>query len=33
MPDDVALMEPLLDMFGQAFDDPNNYSAKRPSVE
>ena len=26
-------MEPLLDMFGEAFDDPDSYSAKRPSVE
>ena len=33
MPDDVALMEPLLDMFSEAFDDVDSYSAKRPSVE
>ena len=33
MPDDVALMKPLLDMFGQAFNDPDSYSAKRPSAE
>jgi aminoglycoside 3-N-acetyltransferase I len=26
-------MEPLLDMFGDAFDDPDSYSARRPSVE
>jgi aminoglycoside 3-N-acetyltransferase I len=32
-PDDVALMEPLLDMFGEAFDDSESYSAKRPSLE
>jgi aminoglycoside 3-N-acetyltransferase I len=32
-PDDAALMESLLDMFGQAFDDPDSYSAKRPSVD
>ena len=33
MPEDVELMEPLLDMFGNAFDDVDNYSAKRPSVD
>lgn len=32
MPEDVGLMEPLLDMFGQVFDDVA-YSAKRPSVD
>lgn len=26
-------MEPLLDMFGHAFEDLDSYSAKRPSVE
>ncbi len=29
-PDDVALMNELLDMFGDAFDDPLSYAAKRP---
>jgi aminoglycoside 3-N-acetyltransferase I len=32
-PDDVALMESFLDMFGEAFEDPDNYSAKRPSAD
>ncbi len=33
LPEDVALMEPFLDMFAQAFDDLDAYSAKRPSVD
>lgn len=31
-PDDVALMEPLLTMFGEAFNEAETYSGKRPSV-
>ncbi len=33
MPDDAALMDGLLDMFGQAFEDPDSYSSKRPGIE
>ena len=31
-PDDLALMEALLDMFGEAFEDIETYAAKRPSA-
>ena len=33
MPGDVGLMEPFLDMFSQAFDDPDSYSSRRPGAE
>lgn len=32
-PNDLNLMEGLMTMFGQAFDDMDTYTAKRPSVE
>ncbi len=31
LPEDIGLMEPLLDMFANAFDDVDSYSSKRPS--
>jgi aminoglycoside 3-N-acetyltransferase I len=33
MPEDVALMDPFLDMFGSAFEDVESYSARRPSTD
>ncbi len=30
-PNDLPLMQALLTMFGEAFDDPETYNAKRPS--
>jgi len=32
-PDDVALMQQLLDVFGEAFDDPQSYGAARPNAD
>lgn len=32
-PDDVALMDGLLDVFGEAFDEPETYGANRPRAE
>ncbi len=31
-PDDVALMEAMLETFGAAFDDPETYTGRRPSA-
>ena len=33
VPEEVAQMEPFLDMFGKAFGDPDSYSGNRPSAE
>lgn len=33
MPDDVVLMEALLPMFGEAFDEVDTYSGNRPSAD
>ena len=32
-PDDVALMDDLLDLFAEAFDEPETYGGNRPSAE